>query len=423
MSVVAARRDIFHAAALARLHLMPTRETVESVIGEYAADHPSISMLDINSPSNYTYFPWTLPPALVPQDGTSAPMAARPTFDIAFPALPDSAVLPKAPLQRVREGILINSIGGLRLGMIQDVPLSFSEVSTNGYRIQAINNLGLGKDEKVFLAKDTGHGFLNPTDPNFTRIRDQQMLDLVLDLDASHDTSNETEIIASELILPDVEMSASIKSALSSLLASMSALIRQSPKKQFSLTPALDAGAASGSRFYIPAITPTGIGAAAIPDWIEAPSPSASGFPNVPLQWRNIYATDQLCSRKLPLSVPRNHQIILIKRRGCSFSEKLANIPAFAPSPTALQLVVVVSYGDEQGDGEGTTADDLLVRPYLDEQQFTSGGLPRHNPVPMVMVGGGERSYEALRRAVGVGIKRRYTMHAQGVPISNLIII
>jgi hypothetical protein len=423
MSAIAARKDIFHAAALARLHLMPTRETVESVIGEYAADHPSISMLDINSPSNYTYYPWTLPPALVPRDGTSAPMAARPTFDIAFPALPDIAGQPQAPLQRVREGILINSIGGLRLGMIQDVPLYFEEASTNGYRIQAINNVGLGKDEKVFLAKDTGHGFLNPADPNFTRIRDQQILDLVLDLEASPDISNQTDFVAPELILPDVEISPSIKSALGSLLATMSALIRQSTKKPFSMTPELDASEASGSRFYIPAITPTGIGAAAIPDWIEAPSPSASGFPNAPLQWNNIYATDQLCSRKLPLSVPRNHQIILVKRGGCSFSEKLANIPAFAPSPAALQLVVVVSYGDEQDDGEGMTTDDLLIRPYLDEQQFTSGGLLRHNPIPMVMVGGGNRSYEALRRAVGVGIKRRYTMHAQGIPISNLIII
>lgn len=423
MSATAARKDIFHAAALARLHLMPTRETMESVIGEYAADHPSISMLDINSPSNYTFFPWTLPPALVPRYGVSALMAPWPTFDIAFPPLPDSAGQPQAPLQRVKEGILIHSIGGLRLGMIQDVPLLQADESINGYRIQAINNLGLGKDEKVFLAKDTAHGFLNPADPNFTRLRDHQVLDLVVDLEAYGETSNQTTIIAPELNLPDVEMSPSLKSALGSLLASMSALLRQSPKKSFSLAQSLDGGAASGSRFYIPAITPTGIGAAAIPDWIEAPSPSAFGFPNIPLQWKTVYATDQLCSRKLPLSVPRNHQIIVVKRGGCSFSEKLANIPAFTPSPTALQLVVVVNYGDEQGDRSGMTADDLLIRPHLDEQQFTSGGLLRHNPVPMVLVGGGARSYDALSRAVGIGIKRRYTMHAQGIPISNLIII
>jgi hypothetical protein len=225
------------------------------------------------------------------------------------------------------------------------------------------------------------------------------------------------------MILPDVELPPLLKSALGSLLASMSALLYQRTEEPLPLAPSLDGGAASGSRFYISAVTPTGIGAAAIPDWVEAPSPSASGFPNIPLQWKNIYATDRLCSRRLPLSVPRNHQIIVVKRGGCSFSEKLANIPAFTPSPTALQLVVVVNYGDEQGDGSGMTADDLLIRPHLDEQQFTSGGLLRHNPVPMVLVGGGARIYDALSRAVGVGIKRRYTMHAQGIPISNLIII
>ena len=414
VSSTAARTDIFHAAALARLHLMPTRDTVESVLGEYAADHPSISLLDISSPSNFTYFPWTLPPELVPRHATSAPMAARPTFDISFPVLP-SPGLTTPHLQRVREGILINFIGGLRLGMIQDIPLQLGAAPGTGYRIQAINNLALGKDEKVFLAKDTGQGVLNPTDPNFTRVRDTSMLDLVLDLEAAPEAENVTEPAASQL--PEVDMPPSVKSALGSLIAHVSSLIRNSAHNPFSLPPILEAQS-SASRFYIPAITPTGIGAAAIPDWIEAPSPSVSGFPSSPLHWNRVYASDELCTHKLPLSVPRTHQILLVKRGTCSFSEKLANIPAFAPSISSLQLVVVVSYQQEDGMPR-----DWLIRPYLDQQQFTSGGLLRHNPVPMVMVGGGEKSYEALRKAAGVGVKRRYTMHAQGVPISNLIII
>lgn len=425
MSSTAARSDLFHAAALARLHLMPMRGTVESILGDYAADHPSISLSDISSPSNYTYYPWTLPPELMPQDGTSASIAARPTFDISFPAIPNIATQPNSPLQRVREGILINFIGGVRLGMIKDVPLSLGEISGDGYRIQAINNLALGKDEKVFLARDTGHGLLNPTDPNFTRLRDPQMLDLVLDLEASDDPSNQTANVIAELnlTLPDSELPPSVKSALAHLLERMSSLIRNHPHNPFSFTPILDAGTNSGTRFYISAVTPTGIGAAAIPDWAEAPSPSASGFPNTPLQWKKIYSTDQLCSHKISLSVARSHQVILVKRGGCSFSQKLANIPAFAPSASAIHLVVVVSYGNEEGNADELAADELLVRPYLEEQQLTSGGLLRHNPLPMVMVGGGDRSYEALRRAVGVGVKRRYTMQAQGVPISNLIII
>lgn len=428
ISPTAARKDVFHAAALARLHLMPTRETVESVLGEYAADHPSITLSDNSSPSNYTYFPWTLPPELVPEIGLSSPMASRPTFDISFPVLPNAAGQPNLPLQRVREGILIKFIGGLRLGMIQDVPLELDAPSGAGYRIQAINNLALGKDEKVFLARDTGYGMLNPTDPNFTRIRDSQMLDLVLDLEAPEEPSNQTQIAPPELevVLPDTGLPPSVKSALGALIARMSSFVRNSPHNLFHMTPSLDSDAHSGTRFYISAVTATGIGAAAIPDWKEAPSPSASGFPSTPLQWKKIYATDQLCSNKLPLSVARTYQILLVKRGGCSFSHKLSNIPAFAPSATALQLVVVASYGnanEQQGEAEAEGADELLIRPYLDEQQFTSGGLLRHHPLPMVMVGGGDRSYEAIRRAVGVGVKRRYTMQAQGVPISNLIII
>ena len=53
VSATAARDDIFHAAALARLHLMPTIETLESPLVEFTADHPSISPSDLQSPSSY----------------------------------------------------------------------------------------------------------------------------------------------------------------------------------------------------------------------------------------------------------------------------------------------------------------------------------------------------------------------------------
>ena len=107
-----------------------------------------------------------------------------------------------------------------------------------------------------------------------------------------------------------------------------------------------------------------------------------------------------------------------MKRGGCSFSQKLQNIPSFAPSASSLQLVIVVSYGDDDGTGAG-----WLIRPLLDQVQTTLGGLPRHNPIPMVMVGGGEQTYNALGHAFGLGVKRRYSMQAQGIPISNLIIV
>jgi Glycosyl hydrolase family 47 len=439
ISSTAARGDVYHAAALARLHLMPTRDTVESILGEYAVDHPSITPSDVTSPSNYTYFPWTLPPELVPLNATSTPMPRRPTFDIAFPTLPNSGE-PIAPLQRVKEGILINFIGGLRLAMIQDVPMIPGETLGDMYRIHMINNLALGKDEKVFLAKSTGYGILNPSDPNFTRIRDSGLLDIVIDLDvppeelANHNDTDIEHIVNIEL--PHMELESdnesTVKSAWNALLTQIASLLRDkhpSLPAPFKTAPVLS-NIAPGSiekRVYIPAITPTGVGAAPLPDWVEAPSPSTSDYLSTPLLWTKVYATDELCDHKLSLSVVRNHQVIVIKRGGCSFSKKLSNIPAFAPStsastiPISLQLVIIVSYTSAEG-GENLP-DDWLIRPLLDEIQHTSSGIPRQNPIPMVMVAGGEQSYDALRLALGVSVKRRYSIQTNGVPISNLIIL
>ncbi|KAL8869099.1 MAG: hypothetical protein Q9174_004524, partial [Haloplaca sp. 1 TL-2023] len=183
ISSVAARGDIYHAANLARLHFMPTHDTIESPLVEHSADHPSISLSDIRSPSNYTYFPWTLPPELVPWNATSDKMTARPTFDITFPTQ-NNGILTPGSLQRVLNGILVNSVGGLRLGMIQDVTMEIGGVPSSGelYRVQAINNIAMGKDEKVYVGKDTAASVVNPLDPNFTRVRDMSMLDLVIDV-------------------------------------------------------------------------------------------------------------------------------------------------------------------------------------------------------------------------------------------------
>ncbi|KAL8958350.1 MAG: hypothetical protein Q9183_005853, partial [Haloplaca sp. 2 TL-2023] len=110
-------------------------------------------------------------------------MTARPTFDITFPTQ-TSGILSPGSLQRVLNGILVNSVGGLRLGMIQDVTMEIGGVPSNGelYRVQAINNIAMGKDEKVYVGKDTAASVVNPLDPNFTRVRDMSMLDLVIDV-------------------------------------------------------------------------------------------------------------------------------------------------------------------------------------------------------------------------------------------------
>ena len=428
ISSTASRKDVYHAAALARLHLMPTRDNIESVLGEYAADHPSITLADVSSPSNYTYFPWTLPPAMVPHNATTALMPTRPTFDISFPTLPNQASQPAPPLQRTKEGILINFIGGLRLGMVLDTPTFVENVEADGYRIQSINNLALGKDEKVFLARDTGHGVLNPTDPNFTRIRDSTMLDLIIDLASPSKTpsiANGTQEDTLTIELPELDPSAdsTMKAAWNAIVSQISSLMKEKQPFPFPLgsPPTLDAALLTGNtRFHLPAITSTGLGASPMPDWSEASPVLKPDTASNTLAWDRVYVADELCNHKLPASVPRNHQVLVLKRGGCSFSRKLANIPAYVSTPVSLQLVVVVSYGNEETSG---LPEDALIRPLLDEHQVTSGGLVRQNPIPLVMVAGGDKAYEALQSARGVGVKRRYEMRTQGIPITNLIIV
>ena len=427
ISATASRKDLFHAANLARLHLMPTLETLESPLVEYSRDHPSISISDVRSPSNYTYFPWTLPLHLVPSKGICAKLTPRATFDITFPSPPNTLLGPGV-LQRVVNGILVNSMGGVRLGMVQDVPVEAgSGIDGDLYRVHAINNILLGKDERVFLAKETASSVVNPLDPNFTRIRDSIMLDLVVDItdsesrDAKQEATRDVKHNESlTTVSPDAMLvqaledgsaaAASMMVALSSLLQQVTNLIREEPP----LEPV------KHSRLYIPAITPTGAGAAPLPDVDDAQGPDISGSPQGTLLWHTIHVADENCAGKLPPHIPRDHQVLVLMRGGCSFSQKLQNIPAFAPSKASLQLIVMVSHEEDESAG---FPKGYLIRPWLETAQITPSGLARHHPIPMVMVGGGEETWESFRAATGVGIKRRYSVQARGVPISNVVIL
>ncbi|KAF2186700.1 glycoside hydrolase family 47 protein [Zopfia rhizophila CBS 207.26] len=503
ISATAARQDVFHAASLARLHLMPTIETLESPLVEFSADHPSISISDVRSPSNYTYYPWTLPPELVPHDATSSVMATRTTFDLSFPNLPNT--LQMGALQRVNEGILVNSMSGLRLGMVreQETFPGEKELSLDQqFRIYAISNVALGRDEKVYMSRSTIDSF-NPVDPFFTRTRDSQTLDLLIDAPSppstAPSTSSLSDLLASafgekgnvsniEIVEMDIDPDNFDQEPgyLSSLLASLQSLLSApSPTPSSSSIPTPP----KIQRYDIPGTLPTGPGAAPLPD---VPDPELTYSETNPLLWSTIYVhPTPLCNDRLPPDVPRNHQIIAIPRGGCSFSTKLHNVPAFPPKSGSLQLVIIISYpeherdefdfaatsfdpnipegqydpqkpsmrsmrrnrrqeqreqplaeteqkGDEEkmeGEGKRQTMSnknrknrveesvDPLVQPLLDETQFTPSGLPRPNPIPLIMVGGGDETVALLKRAKGVGVRRRYYFLSQGVRIGNLIVL
>lgn len=438
LSTMAARPDVFHAASLARLHRMPQRENVEAAIVEFAANHPSVTLSDLYSPSNYTFFPWTLPVEVIPYNAISAPMSLRPGLDLSFPPLKNS-ILSRASLERVENGVLIKSVSGLRLGMIQDFPLlgEGSHAVAEGYRIQVINNVPLGKDEKVYISKETTN-ILNPTDPNFTRLQDLIMLDIVVDVNPDYVHGNESATSADDEsaavtngpVFDQLRTDgSSMRMAFSSLINHVSALLRDEPIDSVTGLPFNS----PATRIVIPAITSTGKGAAPVPDIAEARLSSTIGSAkdaSSRLSWSTVYMSDETCDERLPASVPRKHQIIVMKRGGCSFSEKLRNIPPFRPSSSFLKLVIVVSYPETEassstGPGNGPAAHDesWLIRPLLDETQVVADGIPRPHPISMVMVGGGDETYNYFRNAVGVGIRRRYEIRSQGIPISNLIVI
>jgi hypothetical protein len=64
-----------------------------------------------------------------------------------------------------------------------------------------------------------------------------------------------------------------------------------------------------------------------------------------------------------------------------------------------------------------------LVQPLLDETQFTPSGLPRANPIPLIMVSGGDEAIALLKRAEGVSVRRKYYFQSNGIKIGNLIVL
>ncbi|KAL1630083.1 hypothetical protein SLS54_000943 [Diplodia seriata] len=457
ISTTAARDDVFHAASLARLHLMPDRDTLESPLVEFNADHPSISLSDVRSPSNYTYYPWTLPPELIPYNGTSSKMVARATFDLSFPNLPNG-MGNSASLQRVGGGVLVNSMSGLRLGMVREAEGSSSkdEPGSDHFRIYAVSNVALGRDEKIFMSRDAVSSF-NPADPYFTRTRDLTALDVFVDAlepppaavakETSPDDPDTLDDILeaalandtlSLISLPDyIEADKMNPSLISSLLQNIQNMLTDTlPFDSLSAPPPNAPTRASGDgkhqvrRVQLSAALSTGPGAALPPPPFppvgrrgSSSSSDEGKFEDDEgsLPWHTVYVGDENCDARLPAAVPREHQIIVLRRGGCSFSQKLANVPAYAPSSTSLKLVIIVSFPEFEDGGGGA---DSLVQPLLEEEQKLAGGdIPRPHPIPLVMVGGGEETVRLFERAVGVGIRRRWWYESQGLRIGNLIVV
>ncbi|KFX96129.1 hypothetical protein V490_03494 [Pseudogymnoascus sp. VKM F-3557] len=429
-SSTAARPDIFHAASLVGLHRVPNYNTMD----ESALDTTKLVENQWSQPANHSIYPWTLPQSFLPPNAVCTRLPMQDTFWIEFPS--NSQVAGKSfniglgtqPLVRVNnEGVLIQNLAGLTVAMIEEEKAAQyifdEEPLSKTWRIMNIGTTPLGRDEKVFIGRET----IGPLiDPSFTRVRDPLTVDLVIQLDSPEvnetDGTSPSDLPTSGQIeepntdgapksvhleaLPDLP--SDYRTLLSSLLQQVTSALRDPVA---TLLPQPDQGP-KYDLLSLRAHCAIGTGAAPMPAVPEAPD--SSSVTTDPLSWTSIYFASHNCNSKLPDRVVREYNVIVIRRGKCSFSDKLANVPAFHPTAEGLQMVVIVS---DEGEDE-------LVRPLLDVVQKTPAGMRRVHEVPMVMVGGGEETWNALRRARSLGIRRRYWVEsAKGLRVRNLIVV
>lgn len=420
VSGVASRADFFHAASLAKLH---TVDAAFNITPESSRWDHNYTALDRRSPNDFTFYPWTLSKDLLPAHGYSSRIETKATFDLSFPILPN-AVSGPLTLQRTEDGIIINSVSGLRLGMIRDseVTQDIDDAPQRNdiFRIYSVSHLSLGRDERVFISPEAVNS-LNPVDPFFTRHREISTLDVVVEVEANHNGnkgSSKTYEGHTEYVTVNKDESApSNVTENNELLQGVLEHLKSALQEHVSLdnivasTGFTKENIAVELRPVIPATVATGIGAGPLPDIVDASKDATD-----PLLWTSIYVVNELCPGKLDPEIPKNHQVVVMKRGACTFSEKMRSIPSFAPSSTSLQLVLLVSPPE-------VTADMPVIRPLMDETQYTPSGILRRHPIPMVMIEGDDNTIGMLQLAKGIGMRRRYHFSSQGLRIGNLFLV
>ncbi|KAK4218267.1 ER degradation-enhancing alpha-mannosidase-like protein 1 [Rhypophila decipiens] len=470
-SATAARGDLYHAARMLDLHLLPTSRP-----GIGPGDVPSQFM----GTSEAGFFPWTLPLALLPDNGTCSkvyqPLEATLEFasnaqqmvgGSSFNFMMGSQNLERITTDRIR----VTSLSGLKLTM------RLEEGDDKEWRINKVNGVPLGRDESLIFDRAI---LGDVSDPRFNLVRDPVVVTLQhlhrIDL-LSRDETDEDQLdedpisgmntpVSSEASATGTEDTLSkgntaahkpanksaprsasshisefgslVKSLLNRVVASLD------PQDYYSSSTIIHGSSSGGMGsdsqytyynlvFNQTAVTSTGIGAAPLPPVdvpVGARIPEFGPVPGNIFAWKTVLAGGDACTTPLPEEAPRDHQVIVLRRGGCSFSAKLANIPAYKPSSKSLQLVVMVSDEPDETDDDDVEHARLnnlppppgLVRPLLEEAQFTPAGIQRRHPIAMIMVGGGDTTYHRLAMAERIGLRRRYYIESQGMRVRNIVV-
>ncbi|KAK7223619.1 hypothetical protein V2G26_011622 [Clonostachys chloroleuca] len=419
-SATAARPDLFAASLFTDLHNTPNLHgPLEAV--EVEDKKKGRRLVKYRPLSNHTIFPWTLPPVSIGDNGTcSAPLERVITW-IEFPTTDAfSSVVSRLGNSIVRlsnQGPTVKNLEGMRLQLIRE------EEETTGNHVWRIAQVGvtqLGRDESVFFhAEHVRH----LKDDAFTVLRRTNVVDIELIVD-SREAEN------ASIALPDgdgidtqpnpasrrlAESALASDSLIKSLFRSLSSVFEPAHTG----TPKLpNLGAAGDSLVYtFSAYTPVGRGAFPVPSVVDTPVVNGPNFnahdPLANFPWRTVFLAGHACDGPLPDHVARQHTVIVMRRGRCTFSTKVDNIPSYTPTSTSLQLLIVV---DEDEYAEPS-------RPSLETEQLTPKGIKRLHGVPMVLLSGAPGDYNLFSKAKGVGMRRKYVVQSQGLPVENAVIL
>ena len=460
-SATAARSDLYHAASVIGLHNVPNiHGELEEVFVNETEDGPIPLM---RPKTNYTYYPWTLPPTLLPPNGSCHRLPENRALTLQFPRSTSRGdnldVLFSQQVQKLPgEGLFIASLDALKLQMVLENEDTEREAS---WRISSVNSISLGRDEVAVVDADL---IADMTDPLFNRVREHSFVDLALEYDPALMATSTTTMPSSAPHAKGKKQGGRLTFDENSLISAYKAAIKTVRDRVSLVWPMIqssqtgsptvssdrnddDAGGHGNIELdlhleledldidllseeeeaalavqtrvkWYQAATPVGAGAGTLPDSphvVFASTADPIADPSIP--WGKVFVLDgDACpgsSPSIPLAASRQHQVIVVRRGGCTFSEKLASVPSFYPGPGALQLFVVVD-DDEDDEGSG------LVSPSLEEGQVTPAGLPRYHPIPMVLVRGPRGTFERFKGAVRVGARRRYVVQSRGLRVRNL---
>lgn len=433
-SATAARPDLFAVSRFTDLYRTPNVHGPLEVVE--MRDKKKGQVVRYRATSNHTIFPWTLPPTMLPENGTCVAPPERIISLIEFPVSDLTGGIASRfgthLSWQTHLGPTVNMLEGLRLQLEQVLDQATGDYK---WRITHIGNTQLGRYETVFFhAEHIRH--LKDEVFSCRRRRDAVEIELLAD---KPESSNNSSLVFSEDVLAaesddimdndtlNAESLAS-NSLFQSLLRAMSSVF----DPVYTAIPESDASEGSAKIYSWDAYTSTGPGAYPMPSISDTPITGnpfynvknpASNFP-----WSTVFLADQACDGPLPVSAPREHQVIIMRRGGCSFSRKLDNIPSFSPHEKSLQLVIILDEpptsqsGDDEDDDVVDNRGDL-PRPLLDTEQTTPKGMKRLHGIPMVLVRAARGDYELFGSAAGVGMRRKYRVESQGLVVENAVVL